>query len=68
MAARGDKGAGGNSLKQYWVFGAGRAKWNSWTELYGHLKRHLSVPMAKRVASQWFHDRYGYWSGDKRNR
>lgn len=55
-------------LKWYWTRGEGRRKWNSWTELYTHLRKHLAEPMAKRVASQWFHDVKGYWPGDRRNR
>lgn len=56
-------------LRWYWTKSPeGRAKWNTWTELYNHLRRHLSEPMAKRVASEWFHAVKGYYSGDKRNR
>lgn len=55
-------------LKWYWTKGEGRRKWDSWTELYSHLRKHLAEPMAKRVASQWFHDVKGYWPGSKLNR
>jgi hypothetical protein len=55
-------------LKFWWTKGKGRAKWNSWTELYHHLVKYMPPPMAKRVAAQWFHDVKGYWPGDRRNR
>lgn len=58
----------GSNLKEYWTKGAGRARWNTWTELYEHLLKHLPPGRAKRTASQWFHDVKGYWPGDRRNR
>jgi len=66
--ARGGGDPDGSNLKTYWTTGAGRARWNSWTELYQHLLKHLSPDRAKRTASQWFHDVKGFWPGDKRNR
>jgi 2'-5' RNA ligase len=56
-----------NKLKQYWLHGEGAAKWSTWTQLYNHIKKHVPPEYAKRIAAQWFHDRYGYWPGDKRN-
>jgi hypothetical protein len=54
-------------LKRYWLHGDGAAKWSTWTDLYGHLKKHMADEMAKRAAAEWFHERYGYWPGDHRN-
>lgn len=68
VRARGGGDADGSNLKAYWTTGAGRARWNSWTELYKHLLKHLSPNRAKRTAAQWFHDVMGYWPGDRRNR
>lgn len=68
VRARGGGDPSGSNLKAYWTTGAGRARWNSWTELYQHLVKHLSPSRAKRTAAQWFHDVKGYWPGDKRNR
>jgi 2'-5' RNA ligase len=62
----------GNDLKDYWLHGAGLAKWaasaHPWTALYRHLRKHVGAPRAKRIASQWFHDHFGYWPGDRRHR
>lgn len=56
-------------LKWYWTKGPGLAKWAAspapWTALYRHLVKHLTPPVAKRVASQWFHDTKGYWPGER---
>lgn len=57
-----------NQLKDYWLHGEGAGKWATWDELYDHLKKHLANEMAKRVASEWFHDRYGIWAGSDKNR
>lgn len=57
-----------NNLKQYWMVGEGAAKWATWTELYNHLKKHMVNEMAKRVASEWFKERYGYSPGADLNR
>ncbi|MEU8334813.1 2'-5' RNA ligase family protein [Micromonospora tulbaghiae] len=70
MAAAGDD----NQLKRYWTKDPrGLAKWRGkphpWTALYRHLRKHVSPPeRAKRIASQWFHDVFGYWPGDRRHR
>lgn len=57
-----------NQLKHYWMVGKGAAKWSTWTELYNHLKKHMANEVAKRVAAEWFHERYGYWPGADVNR
>lgn len=60
-------------LKRYWTKDPeGLAKWRDhphpWTALYRHLKDHMPDEMAKRVASEWFHEVFGYWPGDSRHR
>jgi hypothetical protein len=65
----GDGGA--KSLENYWKHGAGAAKWigtaHPWTNLYQHLRKYMPEPMAKRVASQWFHDVFGiFWPGERK--
>lgn len=55
-------------LHRYWVAGEGRAKWDTWTELYHHLARYLTPDRAKRTAAQWFHEVKGYWPGADVNR
>lgn len=55
-----------NSLKAYWLHGEGAARWSTWTELYNHLKEHVTPERAKRIAAQWFHARYGYWPGHQK--
>lgn len=59
----------GSNLKQYWTKGPGLAKWakspHPWTALYNHLKKHMPAAKAKRVASQWFHDVFGIWPGER---
>jgi HK97 family phage portal protein len=59
-----------NSIKDYWLHGEGLAKWatsaHPWGSLYRHLKKHMNAAMAKRVASQWFFEHFGYWSGSRK--
>ncbi len=63
------KGKGGRRLHDYWVRGEGAKKWKTWTELYNHLKKYIKSPeLAKATAARWFHDRYKFWPGDKKNR
>lgn len=61
--------ADSNALKRYWLSKEGLAKWaaspHPWTALYNQLRKHMNNEMAKRVASQWFHDHFGYWPGDR---
>lgn len=66
--ARGGGDVDGSNLKEYWTAGKGRARWNTWTELYGFLVKYLTPDRAKRTAAQWFRDVKGYWPGDRRNR
>ncbi|MFB6392623.1 2'-5' RNA ligase family protein [Polymorphospora lycopeni] len=66
-AADGD----GNNLKRYWL-GKGLSRWatkrHPWTTLYRLIRKHVGAARAKRIASQWFHDHFGYWPGDRRHR
>lgn len=55
-------------FKRYWVYEEGRARWNTFTELVAHLVKHVSPNKAKRIAADWFHERFGFWPGDDRNR
>ena len=55
-------------FKRYWIYEEGRARWNTFTELVAHLVKHVSPSKAKRIAADWFHERYGFWPGDDRNR
>lgn len=50
-------------VKAYWLHGEGLAKWATWTELHNHLRKHVPDEQAKRIAAQWYHDRYGRWPG-----
>jgi hypothetical protein len=58
----------GQNLHDYWTKGKGLARWKTWTELFVHLLKYLPEERARRTASEWFHDRYGFWPGDKRNK
>lgn len=63
-------GDGNDNLKRYWTRGPGLAKWaaspHPWTALYNHLVKYMNPAMAKRVTSQWFHDTFGIWSGERK--
>lgn len=69
-SAAGLKGAA--QLHEYWTKGEGLAKWadspHPWTALYHHLLKYLPPAKAKRTASQWFHDVFGFWPGSDLNR
>lgn len=69
-SAQGLKGAA--QLHEYWTKGEGLAKWadapDPWTQLYHHLLKYMSPGKAKRTASQWFHDVFGFWPGSDLNR
>lgn len=68
--AAGGKPKNHNQLKEYWTKDPeGLAKWaehpHPWTALYNHLRKHMPSEMAKRVASQWYHDVKGHWPSEK---
>lgn len=59
-----------DKLKRYWTKDPeGLAKWRDhphpWTALYRHLKKHMPDEMAKRVASEWFTEVFGYAPGSR---
>ncbi|WP_460605145.1 hypothetical protein [Jatrophihabitans fulvus] len=55
--------AEGAVFHRYWTTGRGRGRWNTWTELYHHLAKHMPPEKAKRTAAQWFQDVKGYLAG-----
>jgi 2'-5' RNA ligase len=62
-----------NNIKDYWTKDPrGLAKWvdktHPWTELYGHLKKHMPDEMAKRTASEWYHEVKGHWPSEGKGR
>ena len=72
-ALHGGAPGGGEELKKYWLHGPGLKKWatkpHPWTALYHHILKHVGSPgMAKRIASQWFHDHFGYWPGSRKGK
>lgn len=54
-------------LHHYWTRGEGLKRWSTkphpWTTLYRHLVKYVGPARAKRMASEWFHEVFGYWSG-----
>ena len=69
MAGGADTHPGDGELKKYWTRGPGLSRWatsaHPWTSLYHHLRKHLPDEQAKRVASSWFHEVFGFWPGDR---
>jgi len=61
-------GDGGDRLKHYWLFGEGRAKWHTWTELYHHLVKYLNPELAKKVTEAWYLEGTGMHGGSDLNR
>lgn len=66
-------GKSGKNLKDYWTKDPrGLAKWvdkpHPWTSLYNHLKKYMDDDMAKRTASEWYHEVKGHWPGEKRGK
>jgi hypothetical protein len=60
-------------LKKYWLSKEGLAKWatkpHPWTALYHHILKHVKNPeKAKRIASQWYHDHFGHWPGERKGK
>jgi hypothetical protein len=47
------------NFRDYWLHGKGAARWVTWEELTEHLTKFLSAKAAKRIAKQWFKERYG---------
>lgn len=61
-----------NELKRYWTRGEGLKKWidspHPWTALYRHLVKFVGSARAKRIASEWFFEVFGYWSGSRKGK
>ena len=59
-------------LKRYWTKGEGLAKWaesdHPWTSLHRHLMKYMNDEMAKRTATVWFHEVFGFYPGSDANR
>ena len=72
MASRAaDITPGHDELHHWWVYGEGRGLWNTWTELVAALVERVHdkpLETLKTWAASWFHERYGFWPGDDRNR
>lgn len=61
------------ALHRYWTKNPkGLAKWaetdSPWTHLYRELLRFLPPEEAKRTATTWFHDVFGFYPGADLNR
>jgi len=67
-----DTHPGGEQLHHYWTRGEGLARWRTsphpWTTLYTLLLEHMKPAMAKRAASKWFIEVFGYAAGSDRHR
>jgi len=59
-----------DQLHHYWTRGEGLAKWRThphpWTALRNHLRKHVPLASANRMASQWFKEVFGYWPGSRK--
>lgn len=57
---------------KYWTKGEGLAKWaptpHPWTSLYHHLIKFMNPDEAKRTATEWFHEVFGFYPGSDTNR
>lgn len=62
----------GDQLKHYWTKGPGLLKWKTkkhpWTALKNHLVKYVGAERAKRIASQWFKEVFGYWPGSRKGK
>lgn len=59
-------------LRAYWTKGKGLAKWaetdTPWTHLYHELLKYMEPELAKKTATVWFHDVFGFYPGSDLNR
>jgi hypothetical protein len=59
-------------LHRYWTRGEGLGEWaeadDPWTELFHHLAKFMNPDEAKRTATVWFHDVFGFYPGSDLNR
>lgn len=59
-------------LHRYWTKGEGLAKWaetpHPWTSLHQHLLKYMPDDEARRTATVWFHEVFGFYPGSDGNR
>lgn len=59
-------------LHHYWTRGEGLAKWigspHPWTTLRNHLIKYVGPGRAERMASEWFHEVFGIWPGERKGK
>lgn len=59
------------TLRTYWTKGPGLARWatkpHPWTTLRALLLKHVG-PGAAGLASEYFHDVFGYWPGHRKGK
>lgn len=60
-------------LKHYWTrTPEGLAKWatkpHPWTALFRELEKHVGRERAQRIASEWFHEVFGFWPGERKGK
>jgi hypothetical protein len=70
-AAGHDVTPGHDQLHHYWVYGKGRGRWKTWTELVANLVEEVHdkpLETLQTWASRWFFQRYGYYAGSDLNR
>lgn len=69
-AAGHDVTPGHDQLHHWWVYGEGRSRWETWTELYDQLAAipEIGPVKAKAYAGEWFKERHGYAAGSDKNR
>lgn len=69
-AAGADTNLGGERLHYWWTKGPGLKRWagspHPWTALYTQLRKHVGAAKAKRMASAWFKEVFGIWSGERK--
>jgi len=69
QAARAIGGHDDQQLHHYWTRGEGLAKWadhpHPWTALRDHLIKYVGPGRAERMASEWFHEVFGIWPGER---
>jgi len=69
-AAGHDITPGHDELHHWWTKGPGLARWaespHPWTTLRDQLLEHVPLAAANRMASEWFHEVFGIWSGERK--
>jgi peptidoglycan hydrolase-like protein with peptidoglycan-binding domain len=70
-AAGHDVTPGHDRLHHWWVYGPGRGRWSTWTELLANLVEEVHdkpLETLKKWASRWFFERHHYYAGSDLNR